>query len=132
MRVFGNKRHRRNTGRVSSSINRLLYALLLSCVCGQLYAVQLAEHRVEDLDYGRALYQFFQDNRLSAITHLMIAKERPRTRSQINQSNLLLADLYYGYGLYEESRELFARLLTAEVSDSIQNRIWFNLARFTV
>jgi tetratricopeptide (TPR) repeat protein len=91
--------------------------------------VQLAEHRVEDLDYGRALYQFFQDNRLSAITHLMIAKERPRTRSQINQSNLLLADLYYGYGLYEESRELFARLLTAEVSDSIQNRIWFNLAR---
>lgn len=129
MCVFGNKRHRRNTGRVSSSINRLLYALLLSCVCGQLYAVQLAEHRVEDLDYGRALYQFFQDNRLSAITHLMIAKERPRTRSQINQSNLLLADLYYGYGLYEESRELFARLLTAEVSDSIQNRIWFNLAR---
>ena len=129
MCVFGNKRHRRNTGRVSSSINRLLYALLLSCVSGQLYAVQLAEHRVEDLDYGRALYQFFQDNRLSAITHLMIAKERPRTHSQINQSNLLLADLYYGYGLYEESRELFARLLTAEVSDSIQNRIWFNLAR---
>ena len=129
MCVFGNKRHRHNKGRVSSSINRLLYALLLSCVCGQLYAVQLAEHRVEDLDYGRALYQFFQDSRLSAITQLMIAEERPRTRSQVNEANLLLADLYYGYGLYKESRELFARLLTAEVSDSIQNRIWFNLAR---
>ena len=129
MCVFGNKRHRHNTGRVSSSINRLLYALMLSCVCGQLYAVQLEEHRVEDLDYGRALYQFFQDSRLSAITHLMIAEERPRTRSQVNEAHLLLADLYYGYGLYEESRELFARLLTAEVSDSIQNRIWFNLAR---
>jgi len=129
MCVFGNKRHRQNTGRVSSGINRLLYALLLSCVCGQLYAVQLAEHRVEDLDYGRALYQFFQDSRLSAITHLMIAEERPRTRSQVDEAHLLLADLYYGYGLYEESRELFARLLTSEVSDSIQNRIWFNLAR---
>jgi hypothetical protein len=129
MCVFGNKRHRHNTGRVSSSINRLLYALLLSCVCGQLYAVQLEEHRVEDLDYGRALYQFFQDSRLSAITQLMIAEERPRTRSQVNEAHLLLADLYYGYGLYEESRELFARLLTAEISDSVQNRIWFNLAR---
>ena len=129
MCVFGNKRHRHNTGRVSSSINRLLYTLLLSCVCGQLNAVQLAEHRVEDLDYGRALYQFFQDSRLSAITHLMIAEERPRTRSQVNEAHLLLADLYYGYGLYQESRELFARLLTAEISDSIQNRIWFNLAR---
>jgi hypothetical protein len=129
MCVFGNKRHRHNTGRVSSSINRLLYALLLSCACGQLQAVQLAEHRVEDLDYGRALYQFFQDSRLSAITQLMVAEERPRTRSQVNEAHLLLADLYYGYGLYEESRELFARLLTAEISDSVQNRIWFNLAR---
>jgi hypothetical protein len=129
MCVFGNKRHRHNTGRVSSSINRLLYALLLSCACGQLQAVQLAEHRVEDLEYGRALYQFFQDSRLSAITQLMVAEERPRTRSQVNEAHLLLADLYYGYGLYEESRELFARLLTAEISDSVQNRIWFNLAR---
>lgn len=129
MCVSGNKRHRHNTGRVSSGINRLLYALLLSCVCSQLYAVQTAEHRVEDLDYGRALYQFFQDSKLSAITHLMIAEERPRSRTQVNEAHLLLADLYYGYGLYEESRELFARLLTAEVSDSIQNRIWFNLAR---
>ena len=129
MCVFGNKRHRQNTGRVSSSIKRLLYALLLSCVCGQLYAVQTAEHRVEDLDYGRALYQFFQDSKLSAITHLMIAEERPRTRAQVDEAHLLLADLYYGYGLYEESRELFARLLAAEVSDSILNRIWFNLAR---
>jgi hypothetical protein len=129
MCVFGNKRHRHKTGRVSSSINRLLYALLLSCACGKLYAVQLEEHRVEDLDYGRALYQFFQDSRLSAITQLMVAEERPRTRSQVNEAHLLLADLYYGYGLYEESRELFARLLTAEISDSVQNRIWFNLAR---
>ncbi len=129
MCVFGNKRHRHNTGRVSSSIKRLLYALLLSCVCTQLYAVQTAEHRVEDLDYGRALYQFFQDSRLSAITHLMIAEERPRTRDQVDEAHLLLADLYYGYGLYEESRELFTRLLTSEVSDSIENRIWFNLAR---
>jgi hypothetical protein len=92
-------------------------------------AVELDRHRVEDLEYGRALYHFFQDNELEAITHLMIADASPRQREQRDESNLLLADLYYGYGLYEESRDLFAQLLTAEVSDAVQNRIWFNLAR---
>ncbi len=109
-------------------LRRLLICALLA-LPGPLLAAQLDEHRVEDLDYGRALFEYFQENDLSAITHLMIAKQRPRTRAQINEANLLLADLYYGYGLYEESRQMFARLLTAEVSDSVQNRIWFNLAR---
>jgi len=106
-------------------------ALLCCCVCAPLYAAQLGEHRVEDLDYGRALYRFFQGDQLAAITQLMIANERPqlRTGSQSDEANLLLADLFYGYGLYDESRDLFARLLTAKVSDSVQNRIWFNLAR---
>jgi len=106
-------------------------ALLCWCVCAPLYAAQLGEHRVEDLDYGRALYRFFQGDQLAAITQLMIANERPqlRTGSQSDEANLLLADLFYGYGLYDESRDLFARLLTAKVSDSAQNRIWFNLAR---
>ena len=129
MCVSGNKRHQQFLGHVTRGIRRSLYGLLLSCACSPVIAVQTAEHRVEDLDYGRALYQFFQDSRLAAITHLMVAAERPRTRSQVNEANLLLADLYYGYGLYEESRDLFAQLLSAEVSDSIQNRIWFNLAR---
>ncbi len=129
MCVSGNKRHQQFLGHVTRGIRRSLYGLLLGCACSPVIAVQTAEHRVEDLDYGRALYQFFQDSRLAAITQLMVAAERPRTRSQVNEANLLLADLYYGYGLYEESRDLFAQLLSAEVSDSIQNRIWFNLAR---
>ena len=88
------------------------------------------KHRVSDLYYGQALYQFFQDNELAAITGLMTAAARPaRAGSQIDEARLLLADLYYSYGLHEESRSLFAQLLNADVSDSIQNRIWFNLAR---
>jgi hypothetical protein len=103
--------------------------LLLSCVCVPLGAAQLNQHRVEDLDYGRALYKFFQDDNLAAITQLMIAEQRPRSENQQDEAILLLADLYFEYELYEESREIFSRLLTAEVSPSIQSRIWFNLAR---
>ncbi len=105
----------------------LVGALLL--VAMPLAAADLDLHRVEDLAYGRALFEYFQDHELDAITQLMVAAERARSRAQVDEANLLLADLYYGYGLYEESRQMFARLLTAEVSDSVQNRIWFNLAR---
>jgi len=129
MYASGNSsRRHRGKGR-SGSVNRCLVALLCGCFWLPLDAAELGEHRVVDLDYGRALYQYFQGNELLAITHLMIAAESPRSRTQKDESNLLLADLYYGYGLYEESRQLFAELLTAEVSDSVQNRIWFNLAR---
>ncbi len=105
--------------------------ILLSCLgAGNGAALaQLEEHRVQDLVYGSALYDFFQEDELSAIVQLMVANERGRKRNQQHEANLLLADLYYSFGLYEESRELFAELLNAEVSDSVQNRIWFNLAR---
>jgi hypothetical protein len=112
-------------------VYRFAVALLCCSACLPLHAANLDEHRVEDLEYGRSLYQYFQGDELGAITQLMIANERPqiRTRTQVDEANLLLADLYYSYGLYEESRELFTRLLNAQVSDSVQNRIWFNLAR---
>lgn len=104
-------------------------ALMLMFACGAAPAASMQAHSVEDLDYGRALFDFFQDNELQAITQLMIAQARPRPQSQLDEANLLLADLFYHYGLYEESRQLFAQLLDARVSDSVQNRIWFNLAR---
>ena len=129
MCVSGNSQRRFSVKRSARGLSHFFSALLLSCACVSLDAAQLSEHRVEDLDYGRALYRYFQEDDLGAITQLMIARQRARNANQQDEANLLLADLYYDFGLYEESREIFARLLTAEVSDSIQSRIWFNLAR---
>jgi hypothetical protein len=108
-----------------------VFGALLICLASVVQAETPAgKHRISDLYYGQALFQFFQQNELAAITGLMTAAARPaRAGSQIDEARLLLADLYYSYGLHEESRSLFAQLLNAEVSDSIQNRIWFNLAR---
>lgn len=129
-RVSGNRRHVKAIFRAAGDRWRYLFAILLLLTSSIAATAQSPGlHRVEDLDYGRALYQFFQQNELAAITRLLVAEQRPRSRPQVDEANLLLADLYYGYGLYNESQRLFARLLSAEVSDSIQNRIWFNLAR---
>jgi len=86
-------------------------------------------HRVENLYYGQALFEYFQQNELNAITTLLAAQEKQQTDIQRDESDLLLADLYYGYGLYSESDLLFSRLLNDETTASLKNRIWFNLAR---
>jgi len=87
------------------------------------------QHRVEDLAYGQALFHYFQQNELPAITQLLVAKQGSRTQTQIEESELLLADLYYSYGLYRESGMLFSRLQEEDTSAGIKNRVWFNLAR---
>ena len=129
MCVSGNSQHRLSLKRSARGLCYFFSALLLSCVWVTPGAAQLNKHQVKDLDYGRALYRYFQDDDLGAITQLMIARQRARNANQQDEANLLLADLYYDFGLYEESREIFSQLLTAEVADSIQSRIWFNLAR---
>lgn len=87
------------------------------------------EHRVENLEYGQALFQYFQQNDLAAITQLLVAEQRPRSQEQAEESALLLADLFYSYGLYAESNLLFSQLLSEETSQGIKNRVWFNLAK---
>jgi len=129
MCVSGNRSHRFSVKRSARDLCHFFSALLLSCVCIPLGAAQLNEHRVENLDYGRALYRYFQNDNLAAITQLMIAEQRARNTNQQDEANLLLANLYYDYELYEESRAIFSHLLSVEVSTSFQSRIWFNLAR---
>ncbi len=125
----GNKHRFYHRGSGFAPLRRALASCCLTLLPLLATADDLEPHRVENLAYGHALFEFFQDHELNAITRLMIAEQRPQTEVQQHESNLLLADLFYGYGLYEESRDRFAQLLGAEVSDSIQNRIWFNLAR---
>jgi hypothetical protein len=130
MRVSGNNR----LGNLSCFLSWRIcscFCVLLLCLNSIAQAATPAtEHHLQDLYYGQALYQYFQQNELAAITSLMTAATRPpRAGSQLDETNLLLADLFYSYGLHEESRSMFAQLLNAEVADSIQNRIWFNLAR---
>ncbi len=94
------------------------------------YAVEKGiEHRVEDLQYGQALFDYFQKNDLAAITQLLVAEQRPQSQNQTEESALLLADLFYSYGLYRESNHLFSQLLGEETSQGIKNRVWFNLAK---
>lgn len=103
---------------ISFAVNTAVYA-----------AEKGIEHRVENIEYGQALFDYFQKDDLAAITQLLVAEQRARSQKQTEESALLLADLFYSYGLYGESNLLFSQLLGKETSQGIKNRVWFNLAK---
>ena len=84
---------------------------------------------VRDLPYGNALYYYFQDRPLAAITRLLAARDRQQLQRTGEDADLLLGNLYYGYGLIPDAVELFTSLLDKDTPASLRNRVWFNLAR---
>jgi len=87
------------------------------------------EHQVNDLAYGVSLYHFFQDRYFSAITDLMIAKERKPIEKQGAYPELLLGSLDLSYGLHDEAASIFEPLLSENTPAEIRDRAWFNLGK---
>ncbi len=87
------------------------------------------EQKVADLAYGVSLYHLFQDEKLAAITDLTVAKEKHLLNNNPENAELLLASLYFDYGLPEKAETIFGQLLDENISASVKNRVWFNLAR---
>ncbi len=87
------------------------------------------DQSIQDLPYGLALYEFFKDKPLAAITELDVGKFRERLTQQPDDAELLLGGLYFAYGLPDEAQSIFNQLIDEKTEEDTQNRIWFNLAR---
>jgi len=87
------------------------------------------EQEVTDLAYGTSLYHLFQNEKLAAITDITVARDKAAFKNNPDDAELLLAVLYFDYGLSEEAGKIFNRLLDESVSESVRNKVWFNLAR---
>lgn len=87
------------------------------------------EHEVNDLSYGVALYHFYQDKYFSALTDLMIAKERKPIEDQGVYPDLLQGSLALSYGLHDEAKEIFEPLLDENTAPEVRDRAWFNLGK---
>lgn len=91
------------------------------------------EDQVTNLAYGHALFEFFQSKPLEAITQLEVALFKKTLPEQAVDAQLLLASLYFEYGLEQESQALFQQLLNkpsiAQTESNTHNKVWFNLAK---
>ena len=96
--------------------------------------VQAAGDRVEpivikDLQFGEALFHFYQEDYVPAIVRLLVAKEQNRLPEHAEEADLLLGGMYLSYGHHLEAAEIFEDLLAGNVSPDIRDRTWFFLAK---
>lgn len=87
---------------------------------------------VRDLQYGEALYYFFQQEYFDSIVRLQIAQQQQRLPNHAEEAELLLGGLDLAYGLRDEADRIFLNLLTGDAVDTgIRNRAWFYLAKLS-
>ena len=79
------------------------------------------EHTVDELPYGVALYDFFQDKYYSSITDILVAQKNQTLVDQNKTAELLLGGLYLSYGLQDRAHEIFKTITLNKSQDVPQN-----------
>lgn len=101
-----------------------------ACLFLAISAVRAAEPRpVQDLYYGEALYQFYQQKYFTALAHLSAAQQLERVPHHRDEAELLRGGLFLSYGLHVEAGAIFARLIEAGAPPAVADRAWFYLAK---
>lgn len=110
------------------ALHMLAAVLWLSQTADSL-AVSVKPQAVQDLQYGEVLFHFYQQDYFNAITRLMVAQEQDRLPHHRDEAELLLGGMQLSYGLLDEARDRFSRLLDEDSDARVRNRAWYYLAR---
>lgn len=115
------------------ALNHRLTAVLclVSALCAQpvTAAREKAPTSVADLRYGAALYNYYLDDYLSAMTELLIAKERGGIVGHGANPEIMEGGLAMGYAMERYASEIFDRLLEENRSVEARDAAWFYLAK---
>ncbi|WP_290579458.1 tetratricopeptide repeat protein [Ketobacter sp.] len=86
-------------------------------------------HSIEDLAYGDLLFEYYQQHYFSAITKILVAKERGLFKNNSEHAELVLGALYVSYGLLDSGEAIFRNLLNTYTSPQGADESWYQLAR---
>ena len=106
-----------------------LMTFLIAVMAINCLAANGERETINDLRYGESLYHFYQQQYFSAITDLMVAKQRNPITAQDASPELLLGSLYLYYGLHHEASNIFTGLIENNTSKETQDRAWFNIGK---
>ena len=85
--------------------------------------------RVQDLQYGDVLYQYFMGEDLTALVRLEAYEHWHQLSHHEAEAQLLAGGLYLQLGMHNEAGRRFESVLTADVPDNVKSRAWFYLAK---
>ncbi|MEY4589545.1 MAG: hypothetical protein RL497_1621 [Pseudomonadota bacterium] len=84
---------------------------------------------VADLRLGAALYEYYQNKPLDALSELLVAKARGGIKGHGNHPDIMAGGFYLGYGMERTATDVFNQVLTEQQSASTRDAAWFYLAR---
>lgn len=84
---------------------------------------------VADLRYGVALYDYYQDKHLQALSELLVAEERGGIQGHGDNPEIMTGGFYLAYGMERTASDIFKRLLAENRPRETQDAAWFYLAR---
>lgn len=85
--------------------------------------------RANDLRYGAALYNFYLDKNLQALSELMVAEERGGIQGHGDNPEIMAGGFYLAYGMKEKASDIFERLLNPNRPVRTRDAAWFYVAR---
>jgi hypothetical protein len=85
----------------------------------------------QDLQYGEALFHYYQQDWFGSIVRLEVAQEQHALPHTADEAELLLGGLDLSYGLRGEATRIFERLLDTHSDPQTRNRAWYYLARIS-
>jgi len=88
-----------------------------------------APRRVNDLAYGRVLFEYYQGNAFEALSALNVAKLQGGIQGHGDHPALVEGGLMLSYGMAQEAKLKFESVLKDQVSASDRNKAWFYLGK---
>ncbi len=108
---------------------RLLLIPLIVFLCAADVSAKKKLRAVEDMRYGVALYYYYQGDYLSALTELLVAKERGGIQGHGDNPEIMEGGFSLGFGLERHASEIFERLLQENRSKRSRDAAWFFLSK---
>ena len=93
-------------------------------------AVEKPKSEVADLRYGVALYHYYQQEYIPAISELMVADARDGIQGHSNNPELIAGGISLAFGMQKHAEALFTHLLEDKSRpQNVQDAAWFYLGK---
>jgi outer membrane protein assembly factor BamD (BamD/ComL family) len=123
-RLFSKASFVRKTLRLCVAVN------LLALPIHNAMAAEKPKSEVADLRYGVALYHYYQQDYIPAISELMVADARDGIHGHGNNPELIAGGLSLAFGMQNHAEQLFTHLLEDQSRpQNVRDAAWFYLGK---